>query len=111
MKAYGKKADRAARFALGLAISAATLRPGERRSIRELGAFCGVSASRIQQYEQEIFAKLRAKLNGDFDGWRELFERSTQASDSACVCSHGIEREVRRACDNWAQRTGRGRFA
>lgn len=59
MKA-NKKHDR---IGLGLAISGALLKPGERRSQRELAAFCDCSYQWIQQLESRALRKCRIKMN------------------------------------------------
>jgi hypothetical protein len=47
---------------LGLAVSGATLEPGETRSHEDLAAFCGCSKTNIQHIEQRALRKLRNKL-------------------------------------------------
>jgi hypothetical protein len=54
---------------LGLAVSAATLEPGETRSHEDLAAFCGCSKTNIQHIERRALRKLRNK-----PALRELFE-------------------------------------
>ena len=47
---------------LGLVISGMSLKPGERRTVREIAAFCGCSASNIFWIEQAALKKLRNKI-------------------------------------------------
>jgi hypothetical protein len=47
---------------LGLAVSGATLEPGETRSHEDLAAFCGCSKTNIQHIERRALRKLRNKL-------------------------------------------------
>ena len=47
---------------LGLAISAATLQPGEQRSTYELAAYCGCTHQNITRIEQRALRKLRIRL-------------------------------------------------
>lgn len=49
----------AAEIDLGLAISGATLGPGESRSLREIAAFCGCSWQWIYLIEKRALKKLR----------------------------------------------------
>ena len=49
-------------IALGLAISAATMKPGARRSAEELAAYCQCSTQRIRQIEKGAILKLRFRL-------------------------------------------------
>jgi hypothetical protein len=44
---------------LGLAISGALLRPGERRQATDIAAFCGCSPQNIRQLETRALKKLR----------------------------------------------------
>ncbi len=44
---------------LGLAILSATTQPGERRSVREIAAYCGCTSTYIFQIEQRALRKLR----------------------------------------------------
>jgi hypothetical protein len=46
---------------LGLAVSGATLEPGETRSHEDLAAFCGCSKTAIQHIERRALRKLRNK--------------------------------------------------
>jgi hypothetical protein len=50
---------------LGLAVSGATLEPGETRSHEDLAAFCGCSKTNIQHIENRALRKLRNKLQFD----------------------------------------------
>ena len=56
------KLSKYANIDLGLAVSALSLTPGERRSHYELAAFCGVSHSAIQQIEGRALRKLRNRF-------------------------------------------------
>jgi hypothetical protein len=47
---------------LGLAVSGATLEPGETRSGEDLAAFCGCSRQAIEHIERRALRKLRNKL-------------------------------------------------
>jgi len=47
---------------LGLAISGATLLPGERRSLREIAAFCGCHHNNIFAIEARALRKIRHRL-------------------------------------------------
>ena len=49
-------------FDLGLAISAATLGPGQWRSAKALARYCGVSHQAIEQIEAIAVAKVRRAL-------------------------------------------------
>jgi hypothetical protein len=49
-------------FDLGLAISAATLQPGQWRSAKQIAAFCDVSHQAIEQIEASAIAKVRVAL-------------------------------------------------
>jgi len=58
--ALGKK--RTQRIDLGLAISGATMMPGQVRSHEEIAAFCDCSRERIFQIEKQAMRKLRHRL-------------------------------------------------
>ena len=47
---------------LGLAVSALSLQAGQRRTHRELAAFCGCTTSNIQQIEEKARRKLKKAL-------------------------------------------------
>jgi sigma-70-like protein len=47
---------------LGLAVSALSLTPGERRTTEELALFCGCTRQNISRIEQRALRKLRVKL-------------------------------------------------
>ena len=51
-----------ARIDLGLAVSAASLRPGESRSIYELAAFCACTPQAISKMTLNAIAKVRKAL-------------------------------------------------
>lgn len=55
-------AQRKRRLALGLAVSALSLKPGQTRSQRDLAAFCDCSKSTIQWIELKALHKLRKGL-------------------------------------------------
>lgn len=59
---------------LGLAISALSMQPGERRSTYQIAAFCGCSPQRIQQIEHRALRKIRAALYRDKQLQEELFD-------------------------------------
>jgi hypothetical protein len=76
-KHVAKDPERKKLFELGLAISGATLQPGETRTQQELawfveaaGAHC--TRQRIQQIEERTLRKVRAALYRDKDLMREL---------------------------------------
>ena len=54
------------RIDLGLAISAATLRPGEWRSSYVLAEFCGCSRQTLEQTEYKAILKVRKELKKRF---------------------------------------------
>ena len=47
---------------LGLAISGATLAPGQTRSLREIAAFCDCHYNNIEQIEKTALKKIRQRL-------------------------------------------------
>lgn len=47
---------------LGLAISGATLEPGETRTLRDIADYCGVSHQAIARIEEKAIKKFRARL-------------------------------------------------
>lgn len=53
-------------FDLGLAVSAATLGPGEWRSAKTLARYCGVSHQAIEQIEANAVIKVRQALRRRF---------------------------------------------
>lgn len=50
------------RISLGIAIGHATLRPGERRTHREIAAYCNCSWAAIWLIEQKAIHKLKKRL-------------------------------------------------
>jgi DNA-directed RNA polymerase specialized sigma24 family protein len=50
------------RLALGLAVSALSMKPGQTRSSGELAAFCDCSKGTIQHIEKKALRKLRRRL-------------------------------------------------
>jgi hypothetical protein len=54
------------RIDLGLAISAATLRPGECRPAETIAEFCGCSKQAIEQTEYKAIIKVRQALKKRF---------------------------------------------
>jgi hypothetical protein len=60
--AAARNAAKQRAFNLGLAISAATLAPGEWRSAKTLARYCGVSHQAIEQIEAIAVAKVRRAL-------------------------------------------------
>ncbi len=83
---------------------------GTCRSHRELAHYCGVSYQAIQRIERGAMEKVRCRLNGHLANWRELFARDSNEVTNETV-GWGEGDDVRMACDAWARRTGRGRFA
>lgn len=53
---------RASRIDLGLAISGATLEPGETRTLRDLAAYCDCTYEGIRRIEEKALEKVRARL-------------------------------------------------
>jgi hypothetical protein len=58
---------------LGLAISALTLRYGQKRTYQEIADFCGCSKSAIQSIENKAMHKIRVRCHADQE-LRELLE-------------------------------------
>lgn len=56
------RARRAKRIDLGLAISGATLTPGETRTLREIAAYCNCTYEGIRRIEEKAMEKVRVKL-------------------------------------------------
>lgn len=54
--------ERAERVNLGLAISAATMRPGQERTLPEIAAYCDCSKQLISQLEKRAIRKVRLAL-------------------------------------------------
>jgi sigma-70-like protein len=60
---------------LGLAVSALSLTPGERRTTEQLAIFCGCTRQNISVIEHKALRKLRAKLRCHKDpALREIVE-------------------------------------
>jgi len=71
---------------LGLAVSALTLRHGQRRTYQELADFCCCSKSAIQSIEYKALKKLRLRCNTDPE-LKELIEDYRSHSHSPVVPS------------------------
>lgn len=53
---------RAKRIDLGIAISGATLEPGESRTLRDIADFCGCSHQAIARIEKNAIRKVKSRL-------------------------------------------------
>lgn len=104
----GIQKERADRILLGLAVSELSLHPGERRTHRDLAAFCDVSYQAIQKIERSALDKLKKRIGDIGFEWRGMFDGTTRTEQDI---SDRIANQVRLACDAWARRTGRGNFA
>jgi DNA-directed RNA polymerase sigma subunit (sigma70/sigma32) len=54
--------EKSRRIDLGLAILAATSKPGTEHTCEEIAAYCGCTAQNVHHIEQKALAKLRLRL-------------------------------------------------